>query len=97
MKKVNNINLLDFKKSLQELKGESMRNLKILILLFVSGLIFIYYLVSSFPNLDQNTKKKLMNFSYSPEYLKILANIMVELSVSHYYKVLTLFLSFYIL
>lgn len=97
MKKVNFINSLEFKNSLNELKGESMKNLKILISIFIICILFIYYLVKSFPELDPNTRQKLLNFSYSVEYLRILANIMIDLSVLHYYKVLILFLSVYIL
>lgn len=88
---------LAFTKTLNELKYQSKKNLKILVSLFLLGISIIYYIIHSLPELTPFQKQAILQFPRTPAALKLFVNGVSVYTESHYYHVVVLFIWCYLL
>ena len=82
---------------MNQLSIESSKNLRILLTLFTIGILIIVYIIKSFPELNEIEKKNLLQIPKTPNRLKDFVKTLISISETHYYQVLVLFITIYLL
>ena len=82
---------------MNQLSIESSKNLRILLTLFTIGILIIVYSIKSFPEFNEIEKKNLLQIPKTPNRLKDFVKTLISISETHYYQVLVLFITIYLL
>lgn len=93
-------NLLDkikYEEELRELSVKSKRNFRLLLLIFISGLVMIGTIIYSFPEVSETEKNKIFQLPNTPDKVREFVKGISHYSETHFYKVFLLFVWIYLL